>query len=259
MKKSFIVFALILILSVSSASLFAGAQKEGGEEKSKVTFWLADYEGIDHDFVKQIETAFEAENPQYDMDLVIVDWNALHDKLTTALVAGSPPDASVIGTRWLLELMDLDAVVAPGDYVSQSTFDNIAPGAMEAIVDGTLMGVPFAAGSRFMAMNKSLASKAPSTMEELRELAIEASKDGNYGLIMPGGKHSELSDFVYYFYAAGGDFFDASGKCTVNSAAGVKAMEFMMKLANDDKVVQDGYMSQDRKQAHPVFMAGNPV
>jgi multiple sugar transport system substrate-binding protein len=257
MKKSFIVIMLIVTMSIISTSLFLSCkQKEKEVEKSKVTFWLADYEGIDHDFVNQISDAFEAENPQYEMDLVIVDWNALHDKLTTSLAAGSPPDASVIGTRWLLELMDLDAVVAPGEYVSQSTFDNIAPGAMEAIVDGTLMGVPFAAGSRFMALNKSLASKAPSTMEELRELAMEASKDGNYGLIMPGGKHSELSDFVYYFYAAGGEFFDASGKCTVNSPSGVKAMEFMMKLANDDKVVQDGYMSQDRKQAHPVFMAG---
>lgn len=256
MKKSFIVFALILILSVSSTSLFAGGQKDSGEEKSTVTFWLSDYEGIDHDFVKKIEVAFEAENPQYDMDLVIVDWNAMHDKLTTSLAAGTPPDASVIGTRWLLEFMDLDAVVSPVKYVSQSTIDNIAPGAMEAKIGGVLMGLPFAAGSRFMAMNTSLATKVPATMEELREYAIEATKGGNYGLIMPGGKHTELSDFVYYFYAAGGDFFDANGKSTVNSAAGVKALDFMLKLANDDKVVQEGYMAQDRKQSHPIFFAG---
>ena len=203
-----------------------------------------------------IETAFEAEYPQYDMDLVIVDWNAMHDKLTTSLAAGTPPDASVIGTRWLLEFMDLDAVVSPVKYVSQSTIDNIAPGAMEAKIGGVLMGLPFAAGSRFMAMNTSLTTKVPSTMEELRKYAIEATKGGNYGLIMPGGKHTELTDFVYYFYAAGGDFFNASGKSTVNSAAGVKALEFMLKLANDDKVVQEGYMSQDRKQSHPIFFGG---
>jgi multiple sugar transport system substrate-binding protein len=254
MKKSIIVFALILILSVTSTSLFAGGKAE--EEKSKVTFWLAQYEGMDLDFVKEIEAAFEAEYPEYEMDLVVVVWDALHDKLTTSLAAGTPPDASVIGTRWLLEFMDLDVVVAPGEYVSKSTFDNIAPGAMEAKIDGTLMGIPFAAGSRFMAMNTSLASKVPATMEELREYAIEATKGGNYGLIMPGGWHTELSDFVYYFYAAGGDFFDANGKSTVNSPAGVKALEFMLKLANDDKVVQDGYMSQDRLQSHPIFMGG---
>jgi multiple sugar transport system substrate-binding protein len=256
MKKVVFIFSLIAQLSVSSVSLLAngGGDAEGG--KSTVTFWLSDYEGIDHDFVKEIAAAFEAEYPEYEMDLVVVDWNAMHDKLTTSLAAGSPPDASVIGTRWLLELMDLDAVVAPGDYVSQSTFDNIAPGAMEAKIDGTLMGIPFAAGSRFMAMNKSLASEAPATMEELRELAIEASSGDDYGLIMPGGKHSELSDFVYYFYAAGGEFFDADGKSTVNSPEGVKALEFMIQLANEDKVVQDGFMSQDRKQSHPIFMGG---
>ncbi len=257
MKKAFIVAcALIIALSVTSTSLFANGKEESGPEKSKVTFWLADYEGIDHDFVKQIAAAFEEKYPQYQMDLVIVDWNALHDKLTTALAAGTPPDASIIGTRWLLEFMDLDAIAAPDKYVSQSTFDNIAPGAMEAKVNGKLMGIPFAAGSRFMAINTALTDKVPATMEELEKDAIAATKDGNYGLIMPGAKHTELTDFVYYFYAAGGDFFDANGKCTVNSPAGVKALSFMVKLANQDKVVQDGYLSQDRKQAQPIFFAG---
>jgi multiple sugar transport system substrate-binding protein len=236
--------------------LFANGQKDSGAEQSKITFWLADYEGIDHDYVKEIEAAFEAENPQYDLELLVVDWNALNDKLTTSLAAGTPPDASIIGTRWILEYMDLGAIVPPKDYVSQSTFDNIAPGAMEAVIDGTLWGIPFAAGSRFLAINTSLTDKVPSTMEELEQYAKEATKDGDYGLIMPGAKHSELTDFAYYFYSAGGDFFDADGKSAVNSPAGVKALEFMVKLANEDKVVQDGFMSQSRKQAQPIFMGG---
>ncbi|RKX80312.1 MAG: hypothetical protein DRP60_03560 [Spirochaetes bacterium] len=256
MKKVFILFTLIALLGVTSTMLFANGQKDSGSEKSSVTFWLADYEGIDHDYVKEIEAAFEAENPQYDLELLVVDWNALNDKLTTSLAAGTPPDASIIGTRWILEYMDLGVIVPPQDYVSKSTFDNIAPGAMEAVVDGTLMGIPFAAGSRFLAINTSLTDKVPSTMEELEQYAIEATKDGKYGLIMPGGKHSELTDFAYYFYSAGGDFFDIGGKSTVNSAAGVKALEFMAKLANEDKVVQEGYLSQSRKQAQPIFMGG---
>ncbi|RKX98183.1 MAG: hypothetical protein DRZ90_03785 [Spirochaetes bacterium] len=256
MKKVFILFTLIALLGVTSTMLFANGQKDSGSEKSSVTFWLADYEGIDHDYVKEIEAAFEAENPQYDLELLVVDWNALNDKLTTSLAAGTPPDASIIGTRWILEYMDLGVIVPPQDYVSKSTFDNIAPGAMEAVVDGTLMGIPFAAGSRFLAINTSLTDKVPSTMEELEQYAIDATKDGKYGLIMPGGKHSELTDFAYYFYSAGGDFFDTGGKSTVNSAAGVKALEFMAKLANEDKVVQEGYLSQSRKQAQPIFMGG---
>ncbi|MCK5737312.1 MAG: extracellular solute-binding protein, partial [Spirochaetaceae bacterium] len=175
MKKVFILFTLIVLLSVTSTMLFANGQKDDGSETSKVTFWLADYEGIDHDFVKEIEAAFEAENPQYDLELLVVDWNALNDKLTTSLAAGTPPDASIIGTRWILEYMELGVIVPPQDYVSKSTFDNIAPGAMEAIVDGTLMGIPFAAGSRFLAINTSLTDVVPSTMEELREAAIEAT------------------------------------------------------------------------------------
>ena len=46
------------------------------------------------------------------------------------------------------------------------------------------------------------------------------------------------------------------GKCTVNSDAGVKALTFMAKLALKDKVVQDGFTSQVRTDAQPIFYAG---
>ena len=60
-------------------------------------------------------------------------------------------------------------------------------------------------------------------MEELETDAKKITKPHKvYGLFMPGKSHTELTDFGYYFYAAGGDFFamnpDGSyGKCTVNS------------------------------------------
>ena len=73
---------------------------------------------------------------------------------------------------------------------------------------------------------------------------------------MPGQGHTELTDFAYYFYAAGGNFFETKadgsyGKCTVNSDAGVKALTFMQKLALKDKVVQDGFTSMTRMDSHP--------
>jgi multiple sugar transport system substrate-binding protein len=82
-----------------------------------------------------------------------------------------------------------------------------------------------------------------------------------YGLLMPGKKYTELTDFCYYLYAAGGDFFAVNadgtyGKSTVNSEAGVKALTFMQQLALKDKVVQDGFTSMDRMSAHPIFYTG---
>jgi len=82
-----------------------------------------------------------------------------------------------------------------------------------------------------------------------------------YGWIMPGKKSTELTDFAYHLYAAGGDFFqrkeDGSyGKSTVNSPAGVKALTFMFDVATRDKTVQEGFLALDRMESHPIFFAG---
>lgn len=123
------------------------------------------------------------------------------------------------------------------------------------------MGLPVAAGARILTINNDLTSKIPQTMEEMRQEAKNVkSRTGKYGIIMPGKKHTELTDFGYYLYAAGGDVFETNpdgsyGKCVINAPAGVKALEFMVQLAKD-KTIPDGYLSQTRMEAHPVFYSG---
>ncbi len=236
---------------------FAGGSKEAAGAKPTVTFFWALYDGLTENFRADLQSAFMKANPDIKLDIVPVPWDQLHDKLTTSLAGGQPPEISVIGTRWLLEFMGLNAIAAPTDYVSQSTIADIKPGAMEAKIDGKLWGIPVAAGARIMAINTSLTDKVPQTMEELEKDAIAANDPPNhYGIIMIGKKNTELTDFAYYFYAAGGNFFGPDGKSTVNSPAGVKALTFMNKLANVDKVVQPGYLGQTRMESDPVFYAG---
>jgi multiple sugar transport system substrate-binding protein len=169
---------------------------------------------------------------------------------------------SVIGTYWLLEFMDMGAVDEITKYVSPATINNIVPAIMEGKIGGKLMGLPVAAGARIMAYNADITKVEPKTMEELRQEAIRVNKPPDrYGFIMPGKKSLELTDFIYFLYAADGDVFQTKpdgtyGKCTVNSPAGVKALQFMVQLAEKDKVVQEGYLSQIRQDSHPTFVAG---
>jgi multiple sugar transport system substrate-binding protein len=124
------------------------------------------------------------------------------------------------------------------------------------------MGLPVAAGARIMAYNADLAAGVPKTMEELRGMALRVHEPPDvYALIMPGKKHTELTDFAYYLYAAGGDFFEMQpdgthGKSAFNGPEGVKALEFMVKLATEDEVVQEGFLSLNRMDSHPVFYSG---
>ena len=257
MKKVSLFICIILVFALIPVALFA----EGQQEKEKVTFYWALYDGLTEEYREDLESAFVDANPDYEMDIVPVAWDQMYDKLTTSLAGGTPPEISVIGTRWALEFINLDAIEPVDKYVSKATLDNILPGTKEAVIGGKLMGLPIAAGARILVLNPKLTKKVPATMEEMRNEAIRITGSGNYGLIMPGKKHTELTDFAYYLYAAGGDFFEMKsdgsfGKSTVNSPAGVKALEFMVKLANQDKVVPPGYLATTRMEAHPIFYSG---
>jgi multiple sugar transport system substrate-binding protein len=264
MKKNITIALIALVLGVLiiGVPLFLYAERKGGAEKATVTFFWALYDGLTEEFRAELQDAFNAAHDNIEVDIVPVDWNLMHDKLTTAVAGGKPPEISVVGTRWLLEFMDVDAIAEVTQYVSSETLDNIAPGAMEAKIGGKLMGLPLVAGARILAYNADVTSTVPETMEELRGAAMRVHNPPDmYGIIMPGQKFTELTDFAYYLYAAGGDFFEMNpdgsfGKCTVNSPAGVKALEFMVQIAMEDKIVQDGFLSLDRMRAHPIFYEG---
>ncbi len=261
MFKKIIVTLLVLLTVIPALTFAAGQGEKAG--KAKVTFYWALYDGLTEGYRAKLQDAFNKayEKEGITVDIVPTPWDSMHDKLATAVAGGTPPEISVIGTRWILEYMSVNAVDPVDKYVSKATLDNILPGTKEAVVNGKLMGLPIAAGARILAINTSITNKVPATMEEMRDEAIRVTKGGTYGIIMPGKKHTELTDFAYYLYAAGGDFFETKadgsfGKCTVNSPAGVKALQFMTDLANKDKVVQEGYLAQTRMESHPVFYSG---
>ena len=229
-------------------------------QKQMVTFYWALYDGLTEDFRAQLEKDFNESQKEIEVEIVPIDWNVLHDKITTAISGGSPPEISVVGTRWLLEFQGLDAIEEVDKHVSKETLDNISPGAMEAKIGGKLLGLPVAAGARILAYNADvIEGEIPATMEGfLEEVKKYHNSPDMYGIIMPGKKSTELTDFAYYLYAAGGDFFERTpdggyGKSAVNSPAGVKALTTMVEMS---KYAQEGYSALDRMDSHPIFYTG---
>ena len=253
MKKSLVFRLGVVLLLILPVAVWSAP---------KATFFWAGYDGLTEDFRALVESSFNKQSSDAQIQIVPVPWDVLQDKLNTAVAGGAPPDISVVGTRWILDYMATDSVVEVTPYLSKATLSNINPAAMEAKVKGKLMGIPVAAGARILAINNDIAKDVPKTMEELEADAIKANDPpDHFGLFMPGKAHIELTDFCYYFYAAGGNYFatkaDGSyGKCTVNSPAGVKALTFMAKLALEDKVVEDNFTTYQRITGHPLFYAG---
>jgi multiple sugar transport system substrate-binding protein len=265
MKKVMVFTVVLCLLSVLVINGFAGGQSEGGAGKvkaAKAVFYMALYDGLRQDYLDDLESSFIEENPDIELDIVPVQWDRIRDKITTSIAVGNPPEASVIDTNWILEFMPLDAIDDVSLYVSKSTIDNIFESTKVGQMGDKLMGLPIAAGARILAVNKSITSKVPRTMEEMRAEALRVNDPPQvYGYVMPGKKFVELTDFAYYVYAAGGDFFEKKadgsfGKSTVNSPECVKALTFMNNLGNVDKVTQPGWKAMDRMETHPIFYAG---
>jgi len=180
---------LLFICTSVPLQLFAGGNQENATAgKSKVSFFMNLYEGLTDQYISDLQKAFNAANPKFDLQISSVDWQLSLDKLKTAIAGGGAPDASIIGTYWLVELDKLGAVAEADKYVSKTTIDNCAAGALDASrINGKLMGLPVAAGSRFLAINTDIDAVVPTTMEQLRQEAIRVNNPPAVsGLIMPG-------------------------------------------------------------------------
>jgi len=131
MKKVFLIVALVLLMTTSVT--FAAGQQEAA--KPKVTVFWALYDGLTEEYRVRLQDAFMAEYPEIELDIVPIPWDNVYDKLTTSLAGGNAPELSIIGTRWALELLSLDAIEPVGTYVSKATLDNIFEGTKEAFID----------------------------------------------------------------------------------------------------------------------------
>ncbi|MFQ6067185.1 MAG: ABC transporter substrate-binding protein [bacterium] len=249
---------------VSVLILFLGSGVNA--QKSVSIFW-AEYDGLTPEYAHSLEKAFEKANPGVDLKIVSTPWNLLHDKLLTSIAGGKPPDLSVIGTRWLLEFLDMGVVEPIEKYLSEDLVNNIEAAAMEARIKNVLYGLPVAIGPRFMYYRPDIFRQhgipgPPETFEQMLEIAKKIHDPPNlYAVGMIGKKYIELTEFAYYLLGNDGYFFEINpdgsyGKCRVNDEAGVGALTFMNDLVNKYKVTEPGVTAKVRGDVQDLFIAG---
>lgn len=170
MRKSLWVICLAMFL-VFGLALMAGAA-------TKVRVMWAEYDGLTPEYASNLEKAFEEKHPDIDLEIISTPWNDMHDRLITYIAGGNAPDLSVIGTRWLLELMDMGVVEPIEQHLSPELLDNIDPALFEGKIKGVVYGLPVAAGTRVMYWRSDLLDKAPETFEEMRTMLEKVAKTG---------------------------------------------------------------------------------
>ncbi|GAA2651200.1 extracellular solute-binding protein [Streptomyces vastus] len=212
----------------------APAEIGAGKAKGTVVMWnLGDIEPALKDLAKK----FEQENPDADVKITSVPWDAAHDKLTTAIAGGNTPDMSMVGSTWMAEMVAMNAFQATPTSIKSSDF---YPGQWDTTkYKDTSYGVPFTADTTVVYYRADLTEKAgikgelagdrEGYLKDLKAIQATAGKQNPKlrnatGLVM--GFNSWLF-WVPMVWQQGGDIYDAkTGKFTFDTPEAAKALEY---------------------------------
>lgn len=209
---------------------------------SEIRFTFGEYSAKTKPYWEGVAAEFEAANPDIHIKVESIPWSSYLQTLTTDISADNAPDMSVVASIWLQDFAEQGLIEPIKDATNPGLVDKIIPSLLSpSVVDGELMGLPFAASARAMMVNNALYTKAgvkpPTTWEELSEAAKKITELGGdvYGFGLPG-KEEEVDVYFYYaLWSHGGDIFDANGKSLLGSPEAIAAAKIYADL------VKEGY------------------
>jgi len=250
----------MLLAAVSAASVLA-LSTSAGFAKDSLRMTVAYYSAATEPYFKSQARAFEAGHPAVDVQVEVVNWDSLQQKLTTDIAGGVNADIALIGTRWQVDYVQQD-LAEPLDGYADAAFRDRFIGAFlsPGEIGGKLYGLPIAASARAMFYNKDLFDKAgitqpPRTWDDVVAAARKLKAAGAYGYGMQG---KEIDTDVYFylpFWTYGGDLLGKNGKPAFDSPAGVKAATLYKSIV-DDGLSEPGVTGYNREDVQNLFKQG---
>jgi multiple sugar transport system substrate-binding protein len=236
----------------------AGGQAAASEVRVVVSYYSAQTGPI----FEAMAEEFEKANPDIDIQIEVVNWDNLEQKLTTDVAGGTAPDISIIGTRWLAGYVQEGIAEPLDEYMSDEFKAKFIDVFMSpSVFDGKTYGLPVAASARAMYYNKAMFKQAgiaepPATWDELKDAAakIAALGDDTYGFGIQG---KEIETDAYWYYALwthGGELLE-DGKSGIASAAGVQAAN-LYKSMIDEGLTEPGVTGYNRENLQDLFKQG---
>ncbi len=260
--KKIIALLLVLVMALSLAAC-------GGGGKTTVNVIAAEYGQNTAEWWKGFEADFEAANKDIDLVVDVVSWNDIYTVVNTRVANNEAPD--LLNIDVFADYQADDLLLPAEEWVSPETYAKFYPAFLDqSVVDGTVWAIPDLASCRAMYYNadilKEVGVEVPTTWDELVDVSKKIVEHYN-GEVYPWGVDMTTDEgqacFSYYIWNNGGDYLDADGNWTLNSAENVEAIEFivgMVKdgLTNSDPATETRYANQDMFGAGKVAMMIGP-
>lgn len=198
-----------------------------------LTVWAMGNEG---DLLGDFVEGFKEENPDVNITVTAIPWASAHDKIQTAIAAGTVPDVIQMGTTWMADFADAFAPVPENFDLS-----DFSAGPLEAgQVNGEQLGVPWYVDSHVLYYRTDIAEQAgwdhaPETLNELKQMAADVKQvDGveNGIYISPSGADS-WQGTLWAFFSSGVSLMDDEGNWTLDTPQMHEATEYIDSFFKD--------------------------
>ena len=256
---AFLLFALI-ILPLSAN----GNSEETESGVTTIQWWCPNW---DEDDARELVSAFEAQNPDIKVELVITDWDTYKARTTAALTGKDVPELySVLLTDVRpYAQMGLLAPVEDSCAAAGTDWSDILPAAKDIVsLDGVIYAVPFRYDGSGVLYNKGILrefgyDEFPSTWNELMEMCEVIKQDGRYfGTAWPfGNQTNAVTRFAQQLYTYGGNFMnDAQTEVTLDTEAAYAALSAIVDTFTKGYAMTSS-LELDNTRLRDTFGAGN--
>jgi N,N'-diacetylchitobiose transport system substrate-binding protein len=213
------------------------------------------------EFYQRLVADFEAAHPGDTVEFTLGQWTGAHGLVEGWVEAGEGPDLVVVPDIWIAEFAD--AFVPYADDLPQAEKDRFQPILLQkAIRDGHVTGLVWATSTKALFYRTDLFAAAglepPRDWYELLRAARRLHDPPRvYGIGIPGLKTYDTTDnFYFFFWGAGGEFYDENGRSGLRSDVARASLQFYVDLVNRYHVTQPEVTTWHRNEAQELFEQG---
>jgi multiple sugar transport system substrate-binding protein len=258
----------VALLGSGLAACGGGSPEAADGAGTTLTYWASN-QGASLQYDKQV---LQPELDKFEKDtgikvnVEVVGWPDLLNRILGATASGQGPDVLNIGNTWSASLQATGALLPFDDAALGAVGgkDRFLAGSMSATgaAGKAPTAVPLYSLAYGLYYNKKMFADAgitapPTTWEELAADGKKLTGNGHWGLALEGANVSENSHHAFVFgQQYGGDLFDSSGKPTFDSPGVVAGVKRYLDLMAVDKIVNPGNAEYAENQSVTDFATG---
>ncbi len=230
-------FTLIFVL-LSLALSLAGCGPAADTGPKTVKVLAMQQAGPTPEEMNAIVAKFNKDNPNIKVEIEYVSYDALHDKIATAMATNPPSyDVVLVDDIWYAEFAKNGYLWDVTSQVDDKTKSAVFAAAWDITsVGGKIYGMPWMLDEKYFYYNEKMLAEAgfstpPTTWEEMLAQAKAIKEKGlaEYPVVWSWGQaEAAICDYVALLYGNGGSLVDDAGKPAFNNAQGVKTLQWMV-------------------------------